>query len=308
VQSGNGTIEQLVEILSDPSFAQKVASGATSSSSAASGEPKESGEVPAGQVKSIVCSDCGKVFSDVSYAELHAEKTGHVNFAESDKAKTPLTAEEKAEQLRLLTERIAEQKRKRQEEEKVAEREREIARREGGKNALEVKRQLEEAKVRREMELRKKEKEDDAKAKARIKEQIEKDKEDRRLRAMGINPATHVGPVGAAASATQQQQPSGSAAAAGAGASSASKPAANYTECVIQVRLTNGQTIKESFRPEDTLAAVKRFIDEKRTDPRAPFTMMIPMPRTVFTDSDLGRSLKDLSLCPRAQITITLRA
>ncbi|CAG8848855.1 8786_t:CDS:2, partial [Racocetra persica] len=62
-------------------------------------EDQDDGEIQDGEqtAQSLQCNDCQKLLRDANAAQIHATKTGHVNFSESTTAIKPLTEEEKKE-------------------------------------------------------------------------------------------------------------------------------------------------------------------------------------------------------------------
>ena len=65
----------------------------------------------AGEVaRSLVCNECGKNFRNKEQAEFHAQKTQHVDFAESTQEIAPLSAEEKKAKLEELRQKLAEKR------------------------------------------------------------------------------------------------------------------------------------------------------------------------------------------------------
>lgn len=114
--------------------------------------------------------------------EFHAAKTNHSNFSESTEEKKPLTAEEKAEQMRVLEEKLKQKRKEREEQEKVEELEREKSRVQIGKELAEAKRRLQEQEMKEIAETRRREKVEDKKARDRVKAQIEADKIARRAK------------------------------------------------------------------------------------------------------------------------------
>lgn len=114
--------------------------------------------------------------------EFHAAKTNHSNFSESTEEKKPLTAEEKAEQMRLLEEKLKQKRKEREEKEKQEELEREKSRVQIGKELAEAKRRLQEQEMKEIAETRRREKIEDRLARERVKAQIEADKIARRAK------------------------------------------------------------------------------------------------------------------------------
>jgi hypothetical protein len=206
----------------------------------------------------------------------------------------PLTPEEVAERAAKLKARLAAARVKREGEEAEAERLREIARRETGKSSLERKRQMEEDAIRRAAEQKRKEKEAERAAREKVRADIERDKQARRDR-----------------QAAQRALASGTGAQASVPAPTPAGPIAvsggsrEYTECLLQIRLTNGSALRATFQATDTLAKVCDHVRANRTDGDAAFTLMTPLPRKIFTAADMSKTLKDLDLGPRAALTVT---
>ena len=65
---------------------------------------------PGDDVKSLVCNDCQRKFKGHAQAELHASKSGHVDFAESTEEVIALTEEEKRAKLDDMRRRLAEKR------------------------------------------------------------------------------------------------------------------------------------------------------------------------------------------------------
>lgn len=100
-----------------------------------------------------------------------------------------LTPEEKQAKLQAAVEAA---QRKREEQEKEEEKAREKRRRESGKQMVKTKAELEEAQRKRDAEARRKEKQDDLRHRAYLREQLERDKAERRAKreAAGLPPLT----------------------------------------------------------------------------------------------------------------------
>lgn len=62
------------------------------------------------EARSLVCNECGKKFRSKEQAEFHAQKTQHVDFAESTEDIAPLSPEEKKARLEELRQRLAEKR------------------------------------------------------------------------------------------------------------------------------------------------------------------------------------------------------
>ena len=79
----------------------------------------------------------------------------------------------------------------------------------------------------------------------------------------------------------------------------------NYDECKIQIRLTDGKSIVQTFKAKEHLAAVRLWIEMNRTDGAGNFNIMQMFPRKVYTDEDMMRSLADLGLVPATTLVIS---
>merc|ERR1711962_1794700 len=135
-------------------------------------------------------------------------------------------------------------------------------------------------------EARRKEKLEEKRLRQKIKDDIAKDR--------------------AAQKQQKQASPEKTSSPAPTPASSSQTPVAKkeYTECRLQIRLTNGSALASSFSPDTTLFAVHEYIADKRTDGDAPFTISTTFPRKIFGDADMLKSLKDLGLMPSAVLVV----
>ncbi len=75
---------------------------------------------------SLVCNDCGKKFRSQAQAEIHAQRTEHINFAESTEEIAPLTEEEKKAKLAELRQKLAEKREGLSEQDKVDKKKNEV--------------------------------------------------------------------------------------------------------------------------------------------------------------------------------------
>lgn len=240
--------------------------------------------------KSMKCDVCGKLFGTTLEMEFHATKSGHDQFSESTEEKKPLTEEEKKEKLRQVEEKLKEKRREREEKEKQEAFERERLRIRSGKEMNEAKKKLEELEMQRILEQRKREKEEEKKAYQRVMKQIEADKAARRAKALSNVPGS-VTPV----TPPIIQSPTDA---------SSSSLRKDYNETKLQIRLTNGQTLMQSFGSKEQLSAVRLYIEMHRTDGKEPFNLMTNFPKKVFTDEDYDTPLDVLGLVPSAVIII----
>eukprot|EP00164_Ancoracysta_twista_P001633 GFYU01002144.1.p1 GENE.GFYU01002144.1~~GFYU01002144.1.p1 ORF type:complete len:531 (-),score=157.51 GFYU01002144.1:104-1696(-) len=201
----------------------------------------------------------------------------------------------------LLKQKVEEAKKRRAAHEADANKEREIKRREEGQKIQDAKQKHEETQAKISRDKARQEKAKDKAIRDQIRQQIAQDKEERKARMARKSGQSDAGGTSAPMSMTDHSIQQTTTATATAGTSSG----AQYDHCDIAVRLTNGQTIKNRFRPDDVLSAVKDFIDETRNDGTMAYTMMTIFPRYTFKDSDNKFTLKDLNLLPSAVIHIT---
>lgn len=239
--------------------------------------------------KSLQCDECGKLFTTQDMVEFHAAKTGHSKFSESTEEKKPLTEEEKKEQMRKIEELLKLKRQEREEKEKEEALQREKARVRSGRDLTEAKKKMEELEMKKLIDERKRDKEEEKQARLKIKQLIEEDKLARKKAAESAN-----------AKENEQQT-----------VTEAPKPIVsqtsstrNYSETKIQLRLTDGQTLTQTFNVNEQLSAVRLFIELNRTDGDAPFSLMTNFPRKFFADQDYDRKLIDLGLVPSAVIFV----
>ncbi|XP_029035993.1 UBX domain-containing protein 1 [Osmia bicornis bicornis] len=237
--------------------------------------------------KSMKCDICGKLFKSNLEVEFHASKSGHDRFSESTEEKKPLSDEEKREQLRILTEKLKQKNKEREEQEKKDAQEREKNRIRSGKEMAEARRKLEELEMKKLLEERKREKEEEKLARQRVREQIEADKAARRAKA-NVEQVPKEPPSVPSSSTTHHRK--------------------EYNETKLQIRLTNGQTLTQSFGSKEQLSAVRLFIEINRTDAPGPFNLMTNFPKKIFTEDDYDTPLDVLGLVPSAVIIVQKKA
>ncbi|XP_033326607.2 UBX domain-containing protein 1 [Megalopta genalis] len=233
--------------------------------------------------KSMKCDVCGKLFKTNVEIEFHATKSGHDRFSESTEEKKPLTDEERKEQLRILTEKLKQKNKEREEQERIDTFARERDRIRAGKEMAEAKRKWDELETKKMLEQRKQEKEEDRLARQKIRAEIEADKAARRARA----------------SAQEVPQP-----APPVPSSSTPAPRKDYSETKLQIRLTNGQTLTQTFGSKEQLSAVRLFIEMNRTDDLGPFSLMTNFPKKIFGEDDYDTPLDVLGLVPSSVIIV----
>ncbi|XP_023290016.1 UBX domain-containing protein 1 isoform X2 [Orussus abietinus] len=246
------------------------------------GAPSASNQVSTTEgAKSLKCNLCGKLFKTNLEVEFHATKSGHDSFSESTEEKKQLTEEEKRQQLKLLEEKLRQKRKEREEQEKRETFEKERNRIRSGKEMTEARKKLEELEMKKLLEQRKREKEEERMARQRVKAQIEADKAARRAKAGN-------------GSANQTPEPATSPVSSTPSATPSTK---DYSETKIQIRLTNGQTLTQTFGSKEQLSAVRLFIEINRKDDAQPFNLMTCFPKKVFTEEDYDTPLDVLGEC-----------
>jgi flagellar biosynthesis GTPase FlhF len=150
---------------------------------------EDDGEIAAGDAtaQSLRCDDCEKILRDAPAAEFHAVKTGHTNFSESTEAIKPLTAEEKAQKLKEIQERLAKRREEKRIQEMQEEKEREKIKRASAQEMNAIREKVREDQMKKEVELRKRQKEEDRLAKEKIRQQLEADKLERKRLVINFN-------------------------------------------------------------------------------------------------------------------------
>ncbi|EFA10323.1 UBX domain-containing protein 1 [Tribolium castaneum] len=251
--------------------------------SAPEAQPSPEGQV----VRSFKCDDCGKLFKSQDEVEFHATKSGHEHFSESTEEKKPLTEEEKKEQLAKIEAKLKQRRMEREAREKQEALEKERSRIKSGKELLEAKKKHDEIEMKKLVEQRKREKEEERLARQRVKEQIEQDKLARKAKFSG-QPLEE-----APQAATPAPQPA------------APKPAAGYSEVMLQIRLTNGSSLVQKFGAKEPLSAVRLYVEMNRKDGEGPFSLMTNYPKKVFGPEDYDVPLESLGLGPRATLIVS---
>lgn len=75
-------------------------------------------------------------------------------------------------------------------------------------------------------------------------------------------------------------------------------------DTVLQIRLPNGDVLKEDFSSTDTLLYVCQYIRDHCSKLNGNFTLMTTFPRKEYAGEDLKMSLATASLCPKAVLIV----
>lgn len=65
---------------------------------------------------------------------------------------------------------------------------------------------------------------------------------------------------------------------------------------MLQIRLTNGQALTQTFSAKEPLAAVRVYIETNRTDGSGPFSLMTNFPKKIFQGDDFEKPLDVLGM------------
>ena len=127
----------------------------------------------------------------------------------------------------------------------------------------------------------------------KIKDEIARDRE-----AQKKARETETSGTGANAAATTTNVP------ASASPSTITQEKRHYDECKIQIRMTDGKSMMQTFKANESLAAVRLWVEMNRTDGAGNFSLMQTFPRKVYGTEDMSRSLSDLGLVPASSLII----
>jgi len=152
-------------------------------------------------------------------------------------------------------------------EERQSDIDREKNRIKGGKEAQEAKKLWEQKTKEREEVLKRKEKEEEKKAKERIKAKIEQDRLEREAAKKTESSASVQQIAG--------QQP----------AEVVTQQKKEYSESLIQIRYKDGNTIKATFKPTDTVRTVHDHVSLLLGQHN--FSLMTSFPRKVYSPRDI---------------------
>ncbi|TGZ64419.1 hypothetical protein CRM22_006378 [Opisthorchis felineus] len=253
----------------------------TESGGAAAEECKEA-ESPAARV--FKCEECSKMLRNDEEVQLHSVRTGHVNYSESAESLKPLTEEERKLQMEKLQELLQQKKLQREAKEREEELEREKQRRRQGKDIVSAKAKFEEDEMKRLVEQRRREKEEDRAYRERLKADIAREREEKKMRERGEAAA-----VAPSSKPTLPPQTTKS----------------DATICRLHIRLPTGQPLKYDFGANEPLSAVRLYVCQHwpdGSDELDPTTVNLftTFPKRDYAEDDMQTTLSDLGLCPSA--------
>lgn len=239
------------------------------------------------QVKSIKCDDCGKVLKDSDAAQFHSYKSSHSNFSESTEEYTPMTEEEKKEQLERLKKNLARKREMEREDDLKVQKQNEAIRRKAGKEQMEMKEKMEEKKMQLAIEERRREKEAERLAKERVRARIEADKRERQAKVTSKTDKTERNEKTEKTEETAKTEKSATV---------------NYDLARIQIRVA-GKVFRKEFPATETLLTVKSAVEKE-------FGVLVESfegtyPRRKY--SEMEKSLKELGLVPSASLIASVK-
>ncbi|KAK9474101.1 uncharacterized protein V1510DRAFT_412426 [Dipodascopsis tothii] len=245
---------------------------------------REDGEIEKGSMSaaagSLVCGDCGKRFKTGAFAELHATKTGHVNFEESTDKIPELTADEKKAKLDELRQKAAVRKAEAAKRDAELDRANEVLRRKADKESAAMIEERKRKELVKEAEARRREQREEVLAKQRVKAQIEADRRARQERAERERAAR----AGTAA-------PAAAAAAPAAAAAAAPGRKREYTESRLQIR-----AVVQTFPLDTTLFEVAHAVQDRTGVAPTAAVFVTTFPTKRYGADDLGLSLREANL------------
>ncbi|KER32654.1 hypothetical protein T265_01339 [Opisthorchis viverrini] len=218
-----------------------------------------------------ILSRCNKMLRNDEEVQLHSVRTGHVNYSESTESVKPLTEEERKLQMEKLQELLQQKKLQREAKEREEELEREKQRRRQGKDIVSAKAKFEEDEMKRLVEQRRREKEEDRAYRERLKADIAREREEKKMRERG------------------------------------EAAAAPYSKPTLPPQATKSDAtpLKYDFGAKEPLSAVRLYVCQhwpNGSDGLDPATVILftTFPKRDYTEDDMQTALSDLGLCPSA--------
>ncbi|KAL7670905.1 hypothetical protein ACOME3_005821 [Neoechinorhynchus agilis] len=224
----------------------------------------------------IRCDICGKLFKNQHEASFHAYKTDHESFSEAlGPVVKPCSPEElnaRKEDLQRRIKKFKELRKKRDVEEEI---EREKKRRAEGKYRGNIRAEMRDIRMKKEVEERKRDKEEERVIRAKLLKQIEADRQTRNSTKHDAETVT-----GTTIKPTKCSLPP-------------------TDSCKIQVRWPDGRCFNRTFSPSDTLSDVHTWI-QSELQSYENFSFQSTFPRRRYEEEDKSKSLQNLGLCPSA--------
>jgi len=186
--------------------------------------------------------------------------------------KKQFTPEEKEAQLNAIKERIAARKTQAAIDDENSALQAEKHRREAGKEMQKTHEEYQKKQADLEALQKKRQKELDKLAHEKVMEQIRIDKLNREA-----EEARQKG----------QQVPSTTS------TTTTATPKKEFKECVLQIRLPDGNKLQGNFKPEDNFHTVIQFVRETTKDTRSTMSLMTTFPKKVYEGDSLLTTLKD---------------
>jgi len=225
----------------------------------------------------------------IAHPDAHGQDDDDdVQMRMAEAPKRVFTEEEKAEQKRMLEERIRTKRAEREKNEAAEALRREKVRREEGRMSQKEKDEHMQRETNKMLLQRKREREEDKVAKKLITKQLAAD----RARRIAEQNKGSSGP--AAVPKTAAAKPD-------------SKPAHNYGDCAIRFRLADGQQLTGKFKPTDTLDVCFAWLQENRRDKydtSMDTELTEPVSRASFTRDDGSKTMMDIGCVPRGVLMV----
>ncbi|KAF7725875.1 hypothetical protein EC973_009207 [Apophysomyces ossiformis] len=185
-----------------------------------------------------------------------------------------------------IKKQLEEAKKQRQEKERQEIREREIKRREEGKELQKAQQSIEDRQNKLYFAKLKKEKREDEEHRQKIREQIARDREEQM--------------------AERQRKKADANSTERSSSNPTPKTVRHHDESHLSIRQLDGSTMRRKFEATDKLAAVKRWIDQNRTDGDQPYKLLSQFPTRQFSIGDEEKTLRELDLCPSGTIIMKI--
>ncbi|KAG1463589.1 hypothetical protein G6F46_003405 [Rhizopus delemar] len=215
-------------------------------------------------------------------ATVENDVTTESNRADASNAEA--IAAKKAE----LQKRLEEARKQREEREKMETKEKEIKRRNEAKMIQEAQQMKKDKENQIYLEKMKKERKEAEEHKRKVREQIARDREEKMAQRKANKERQE---LAASASSSSQRDNEMS-----------TTKRQGYEFSNLNIRLLDGTNLRHQFEASDTLATLKDWIQQNRTDSNKSYKLSSQFPTRLFTEADDHTTLRDLDLCPSATI------